>query len=276
MRAAQANNHAANQLFSSAHKTAMETENDSKPASDTDLHAEWKTWLNTATVGHQEQIQIAYYRLVDSQERSAALLDLSGLGLHTVPKYFPAHTKVLLLNNNYLHTAPERLPPGLTHLHIEKNLLTSLDVNFPDTITELYAADNQLSIFPELSLQNLRILSLDRNHIHHWPRYFPPNLQELYISGNLLSELTRYLPTELAILSIERNRIDTLPEELPANLQRLLADHNLLHSVTSNLLELPATAFVNLADNQLPSSILNQIKSLSQAPHYHGPKIHLD
>ncbi|MEB0178198.1 hypothetical protein QN368_19405 [Undibacterium sp. CCC3.4] len=223
-----------------------------------------------------EQIEQAYHRLIDSQTRRADLLDLSGLGLRSLPAYFPIHTTILRLNDNYLDAMPENLPPSLTHLYIESNLLSSLGFNFPASTTALFAADNRISVFPELPLHNLRILSLDRNRIGAWPQYFAPYLRELYVSGNLLSEFPPDLPSELAILSIERNRIDTLPEKLPANLRRLLADHNLLRSVTSNLLELPAPAFVNLADNQLPSTIVNQIKSFSQAPHYDGPRIHLD
>ncbi|MEB0288867.1 hypothetical protein QN355_20255, partial [Cryobacterium sp. 10S3] len=81
------------------------------------------------------------------------------------------------------------------------NLLSSLGFNFPASTTALFAADNRISVFPELPLHNLRILSLDRNRIGAWPQYFAPYLRELYVSGNLLSEFPPDLPSELAILS---------------------------------------------------------------------------
>ncbi|MBF0035905.1 hypothetical protein HAX39_25575, partial [Citrobacter freundii] len=93
-----------------------------------------------------EQRDVAWTRLTLNLEKEESVLDLSGLGLSTLPPVLPPHIAALKVNQNGLETLPE-LPPGLKSLHASDCQLRTLS-GLPSSLTHLYASNNQLTVFP--------------------------------------------------------------------------------------------------------------------------------
>lgn len=109
--------------------------------------------------------ELAVSRLRDSQHKQAISLDLSDLGLSSLPE-LPTSLQELIISGNKLTILPT-LPPSLLVLKAANNLLTTLP-ELPPTLRLLDVANNQLMTLPELPAQ-LRLLNVTQNQLTELP-----------------------------------------------------------------------------------------------------------
>lgn len=78
----------------------------------------------------------------------APILDLSSLGLTSLPDDLPSHVVYLDVSNNRLTSLPESLPERLCTLVANDNALTHLPAKLPCGILEVYVQNNHLTQLP--------------------------------------------------------------------------------------------------------------------------------
>ncbi|WP_213992334.1 hypothetical protein [Sodalis sp. dw_96] len=110
----------------------------------TNLIQKWHTWAKRAH-GPGEGRDLALIRLLDCLERSASVLDLSGLNLTELPE-LPPGIEGLNASHNEL-TALFTIPTGLECLDVSHNLLEYLP-SIPSTLQELNIAHNKFETLP--------------------------------------------------------------------------------------------------------------------------------
>ncbi|ELM1619437.1 leucine-rich repeat domain-containing protein [Salmonella enterica] len=130
--------------------------------------------------------------------------------------------------------------------------LTTLPDRLPPHITTLVIPDNHLTSLPPL----------------------PPGLQSLWASGNQLTRLPP-LPSGLQTLSVSGNQLTSLPP-LPPGLQVLTVSGNQLTRLPESLIHLSSAATVNLDGNPLSERTLRDLRDITRAPGYSGPRIRFD
>ena len=176
-------------------------------------------------------------------------LDLSSLGLTSLPENLPEQLQILNVSNNELTSLPQRMPVQLQELDVSYNQLLSLPKNLPEQLQILNVSDNQLTSLPEMPDQ-LQKLDASHNQLTSLPENLPEQLQILNISNNELTSLPE-MPDQLQKLDAACNQLTSLPENLPASLQKLNVSHNELTSLPQRMpVQLQA---LDAIDNRLTS-----------------------
>jgi internalin A len=189
----------------------------------------------------------AEQRIQKALQSGAVELDLSELGLTTVPNAITQLTNLhaLDLNYNRLTSLPDAitqltnlqtlnlsaneltaLPNAITYLtnlqtlNLRRNQLTSLSevIAYLSSLQVLNLSFNQLMTVPEViaQLTNLQVLDLSNNQLMSLPDVIAQftHLQTLFLSGNRLMSLPDAITqlTHLQRLDLSYNRLTTLPE----------------------------------------------------------------
>lgn len=260
----------------------------------------------------RQTVKARIEQYLQSPESRKWALDLSGLGLTTVPP-LPPDLEKLDLGDNQLSRLPDHLPKALRSLGVARNQLDALPANLPAQLQKLYANENQLNVLPKhlperlqkfhvgsnyLSAlparlpESLRELDASYNRLSTLPDRLPRHLQKLYVSLNRMSTLPGRLPEGLQVLDLSDNALSALPDHLPKELQKLYVGNNRLSAlpehlpdglqrldVFSNLLSafppglLNVRTLVELSDNPLPATVLHRLQQITSAPDYQGPRI---
>lgn len=155
------------------------------PISQRNIEQELMEWVNAATVEENrneaaQRIRRAFY-ISSFITPAADFLDLSNLGLRTLPtflRYFSVNE--LDVSRNYL-TSPEGFPTIHERLNVSNNLLTTVPETFTGTLTHLYAGNNLLTSLPQrigslrqlmnLSVANNQLTALPENIFSLWRNY---------------------------------------------------------------------------------------------------------
>jgi len=94
------------------------------PSQDQLCHdAHWQEWKNNAPYGGGEFRDIAVARLQESLNNKTHTLDLSNLGLSSLPDRLPPQITSLILNRNPLTQLPERWPDALQHVWLDSDVI---------------------------------------------------------------------------------------------------------------------------------------------------------
>ena len=213
------------------------------PSSAKELKSLWKTWSHSGEPG--ENRNIAYERLKDCMKRQARELDLSSLGLTSLPSMLPACVDSLNLANNNLATLPLAIlaQRNLVELNISSNQITEI-TELPNSIIFLGLSHNRLTTLPEL----------------------PRELEMLYINNNELTMLPA-LPETLTILDISNNRLSELPELPRDNIRDVNARNNNISNIPNSVLQLTSAAQINLRHNPLTDqAVLNIVSASANSP----------
>lgn len=83
----------------------------------------WLQWSMEASDGSGEHRDLALLRLIACEESGSYSLDLSGLGLTSLPDNLPQHITELNASDNKLTLLPENLPPDLRVIELNNNPL---------------------------------------------------------------------------------------------------------------------------------------------------------
>ena len=87
-------------------------------------------------------------RIKECLKKGGIRLDLSNMGLTSVPDYLLDSIQELDLSENLLTSLPDYLSNSLQELDCSDNQLTSLPDYLPDSLQRLYCFENQLTILP--------------------------------------------------------------------------------------------------------------------------------
>lgn len=165
---------------------------------------------------------------------SIEALDLSGLGLKTVPP-LPIGLRILNCENNLLESLGEdydALPDTLISLDCGNNRLTGLPDPLPPYLFTLDCENNRLTRLPAVLPDTIERLCVDYNQITELPAALPAALEMLSADNNLLTELPAALPAGLRLLYANKNRLTHLPRDLPGGLTSLMVSHNQITEFT--------------------------------------------
>lgn len=200
-------------------------------------------------------------RIEDVRQRSLPSLDLSGLGLTTLPPEIASLDTLyrLKLDDNRLTT----LPPEIASLK---------------TLIVLNATDNELTALPPeiASLTALKAIFVNGNHLAALPPEiaFLTKLEVLYLNDNHFTMLPPEIAslTALDTLSLFNNQLTELPAGIGALkvLRRLGVGMNRLTNLRPEIAALTELKDLNLAINRLTSlppeiAALSQLESLDLA-----------
>ncbi|NMG59344.1 hypothetical protein E1H12_12665 [Geitlerinema sp. P-1104] len=197
----------------------------------------------------------ALRRIEQVKETGSTTLNLSGLGLTTLPSevWDLQNLRWLYLNNNQL----QEFSPQFGQLQN----LEDLELN-----------NNQLQEFPPQfgQLQNLRRLELNNNQLQEFPPQFGQlqNLEDLELNNNQLQELPAELGQlqNLRWLELNNNQLQDLPTELGQlkNLRWLYLNNNQLQDLPTELRQLKNLRRLYLNNNQLQDlpAELGKLKNL--------------
>ena len=103
--------------------------------------SDWDNWAAASEPGSSERRDLAVLRVRECSRYRRDELDLSNLGLRSLPDSLPSHVEVLHLNNNLLTHLPEQLPSSLLELHAQHNRLTHLPLRLPASLQILHIDD---------------------------------------------------------------------------------------------------------------------------------------
>ncbi|MBS0604618.1 MAG: leucine-rich repeat domain-containing protein [Verrucomicrobia bacterium] len=193
-------------------------------------------------------------KLYQEELESIEKLDLSNLGLHTLPKEIDllVNLKTLDLSRNRLTDLPDEIGnlKKLTVLDLNKNRLTALPSGVCNlsSLESLTACCNRIAEIPQEigDLVNLKTLFLGSNRI----RTLPERMGDL---------------DSLICLSIENNRLEKLPESIGGmkHLRALFLQDNRLSSIPKTIGKLADLFILSLAENRL-SSVPKELQFLQQ------------
>ena len=207
----------------------------------------------------------AQHRIAEAHRANAKGLDLSELGLTTLPPEIARLSALQYINLNYNQITA--LPPEiaclteLQELHLNSNLLTALppEVARLTALQTLDLSANQLiALPPEIArLTALQTLILYGNPL----KVLPPeiaSLTSLYLLALADNQLTT-LPPEIAhlaalkVLDLDSNQLTTLPPEIAhlTALQHLDLSNNQLTDLPTEIARLIALQSLDLDSNQL-------------------------
>ncbi|EDS2150000.1 E3 ubiquitin--protein ligase [Salmonella enterica] len=280
------------------------------PQTAAEYDAVWSEWERAAPAEESPGRAATVQKMRDCLNNSSRVLNVGGAGLTTLPDRLPPHITTLVIPDNHLTSLPP-LPPGLRELEVSGNQLTSLPP-LPPGLRELEVSGNQLTSLPPLP-PGLRKLIVSNNKLTCLPRLpsgllslsvpgnqltrlpeLPSGLQSLWASGNQLTRLPE-LPSGLEELIISSNQLISLPElpsglqtlsvsvnqltrlpTLPPGLQELAVSVNRLTRLPESLIHLSSAATVNLDGNPLSERTLRDLRDITRAPGYSGPRIRFD
>ena len=199
--------------------------------------------------GKGENRQEATQRIKNAYELHSTELDLSYLGLNTLPEFIGClpFLKGLALSENFLKHLPESIGQ-LTELNVlvlYDNYLVALpeSIGYLKSLRTLIVTNNCLEVLPEsmVALSDLTHLNLSENHLTSLPEFI----------GHL---------SALKNLQLIRNRLTLLPESLPhlTQLTELYLAENTFMGLPKSLKKLKRergeTIYVDLA--QVPENIV--------------------
>lgn len=220
----------------------------------------WEQWVNNAPNGQERAARLRAVESLHALAESGSVeLDLSQLGLTSLPELLPPFLEVLKVSDNQLTQLPENLPHGLTTLEAGANLLTTLPINLPEGLKDLNVANNKLIAVPDGSL--------------------PDSLTDLILTGNLLTVIPDGLTNNLQKLFIGDNKIDSLPQDFLARLHQykiLQLSGNKLTGFPLEFLNFTCRDLtLDLSENPMSDETLNEIGSYLNNASYFGPQVTL-
>jgi hypothetical protein len=192
----------------------------------------WDEWASKAMPFERRLAAVSAVRVCIENEHH--FLDLSFLGLTSLPPCIPPHISELDVSSNKLRVLPDTLPPFLNDLEASNNKLQELSGGLPKSLERICAAGNRLVGLPPTLPDRLRYLRLSQNRIENLPASLPVALETLLVDGNNLVSLPAHLPASLAHLNASSNRLGALPQ-LPDSLRTLRVDINQLEELPAKL-----------------------------------------
>ncbi|ENQ8586861.1 hypothetical protein JTP69_14840 [Escherichia coli] len=180
--------------------------------------AEWCQWAMERD-GLQENLQKNLYEILE-ENLPASRIENRAEALRRMKECLITRRSMLNLSNLGLTSLPENLPPHLIEFYCSKNVLTALPKVMPKWLLVLDCTDNVLILLPKVQPSKLMVLKCYENCII-WLPELSTNLRVINCSENFLQFLPPSMPQYLYKLSCAGNNIHSIPDEMLENLTRL-------------------------------------------------------
>ncbi|EMM2386032.1 hypothetical protein RVX35_004478 [Escherichia coli] len=180
--------------------------------------AEWCQWAMERD-GLQENLQKNLYEILE-ENLPASRIENRAEALRRMKECLITRQSMLNLSNLGLTSLPENLPPHLIEFYCSKNVLTALPKVMPKWLLVLDCTDNVLILLPKVQPSKLMVLKCYENCII-WLPELSTNLRVINCSENFLQFLPPSMPQYLYKLSCAGNNIHSIPDEMLENLTRL-------------------------------------------------------
>ena len=204
-------------------------------------------------------------RIRESLERKNPALDLSGLGIESLPTDIARliHLEKLDLSDNRLADLPASIGQltGLRRLDLSNNRLAEVpeSIGRLAELQRLYLGYNRLAEVPESigRLTELQNLYLAGNRLAKVPESVGrlAGLQRLSLGGNRLTEVPEWIGrlAELQVLILHDNQLTEVPESVGqlAGLQELILWNNQLAALPGSIGRLAGLRVLDVTNNQL-------------------------
>ncbi|EFB2194543.1 hypothetical protein ACY4UG_004491 [Escherichia coli] len=154
------------------------------------------------------------------ENQSASQIEDRAEALRRMKECLITRQSMLDLSNLGLTSLPENLPPHLIEFNCSRNVLTALPEVMPKRLRVLECMENFLILLPKVQPPKLMVLKCDENYII-WLPELSANLRVIDCSENLLQFLPPSMPQYLYKLSCGGNNINSIPDEVLENLTRL-------------------------------------------------------
>jgi hypothetical protein len=219
--------------------------------------------------------QEAAKRIDEAYRTNAAILDLKGLALTTIPDSVGQLTnlEILDLSSNQITSLPDWLTQlsNLEELNFAGNKITALSssLDFPN-LRIVRLSNNPLGAVPECLLDqpNLMLLDLGATELTAIPDSFSrlTSLQILNLGVNYLTAIPDCLfqLTDLRLLFLSYNKIAAIPDSIAtlANLIHLDLQGNKITAIPDSIGKLTNLTGLSLQTNQItaiPNSLVNLV-----------------
>ncbi|WP_077902761.1 hypothetical protein [Escherichia coli] len=180
--------------------------------------AEWCQWAMERE-GLQENLQKKLHDVLE-ENQSASQIEDRAEALRRMKECLITRQSMLDLSNLGLTSLPENLPPHLIEFNCSRNVLTALPEVMPKGLRVLECMENFLILLPKVQPPKLMVLKCYENYII-WLPELSTNLRVINCSENFLQFLPPSMPQYLYKLSCAGNNINSIPDEMLENLTRL-------------------------------------------------------
>lgn len=171
------------------YRATPESMADSKEKSE--VREAWQKWT-FEPVGSHEHRRHAFFRLLECMHKSLPYLNLSQLGLTSLPTRMPEHILLLDVAHNELRELPP-LPPNIKVIIANDNQLAWI-AQIPRNLMALIVKDNMLNSLPNLMWPRcLQYLDASNNGIEALPHGVPMSTR-VNLDGNPLIKPTTLVP----------------------------------------------------------------------------------
>lgn len=154
------------------------------------------------------------------ENQSASQIEDRAEALRRMKECLITRQSMLDLSNLGLTSLPENLPPHLIEFNCSRNVLTALPEVMPKGLRVLECMENFLILLPKVQPPKLMVLKCYENYII-WLPELSTNLRVINCSENFLQFLPPSMPQYLYKLSCAGNNINSIPDEMQENLTRL-------------------------------------------------------
>ncbi|EOM8239065.1 TPA: hypothetical protein NV747_004015 [Escherichia coli] len=180
--------------------------------------AKWCEWAIQQD-SLQENLQKNLYKILE-ENQSASQIEDRAEALRRMKECLITRQSMLDLSNLGLTSLPENLPPHLIEFNCSRNVLTALPEVMPKGLRVLECMENFLILLPKVQPPKLMVLKCYENYII-WLPELSTNLRVINCSENFLEFLPPSMPQYLYKLSCAGNNINSIPDEVLENLTRL-------------------------------------------------------
>lgn len=180
--------------------------------------AKWCEWAIQQD-GLQENLQKKLHDVLE-ENQSASQIEDRAEALRRMKECLITRQSMLDLSNLGLTSLPENLPPHLIEFNCSRNVLTALPEVMPKGLRVLECMENFLILLPKVQPPKLMVLKCYENYII-WLPELSTNLRVINCSENFLQFLPPSMPQYLYKLSCAGNNINSIPDEMLENLTRL-------------------------------------------------------
>lgn len=154
------------------------------------------------------------------ENQSASQIEDRAEALRRMKECLITRQSMLDLSNLGLTSLPENLPPHLIEFNCSRNMLTALPEVMPKGLRVLECMENFLILLPKVQPPKLMVLKCYENYII-WLPELSTNLRVIDCSENFLQFLPPSMPQYLYTLRCAFNSISLIPDEMLENLTRL-------------------------------------------------------
>ncbi|WP_447783669.1 NEL-type E3 ubiquitin ligase domain-containing protein [Enterobacter asburiae] len=245
----------------------------SAPLRPDEYYTIWSEWEKNVQPGGSEERDVAVARMRECLEKNAVELDLTFLGLSSLPEFLPEHIDSLRTHNNKLTSLPARLPENLRFLSVSDNSLFALPDTLPKNLTRLGIANNYLQSLPGSLPDSVEYINAFNNNLEEIPNRLPSSLKNADFGKNNIVGLDVNLPDGLTELRLGNNRLSRLPDNLPVSLEYIDLYHNNLQTLPEAIAHLSSAAEIDVEDNPLSEQTLRQLMRMTLVSDYTGPRI---